>query len=443
MDAESQDCMEEGKGDVVAAGNEVANDRVGRHQQQRLVLPPGGLNLKLEAYRHRQRGPDESSAGTRTPDTPDADAQEPDVEDKERERDRDKGRKRRKHRRVRPNKKVWLWKKELTEATAGLAGREGSTGAVSPTLLGRLRSTAALPAPNNTNQFLMEDHKDLPDLDLEAVRGSKTSRARDSSFSIDSEDEVSSSPEDEAYLSKEFSNTYDNAHVERLGTMSKLDLIQEFLQLEQKVDVLEKKLKVPLTTRSGTGDSGGNGGTGTDSDSEVAEGEMPMEPAMAEKIRIFQEEIQKLVVENEQLLQENQRLQSSSSLVRPSSASLSSSMDSESDSSTSSGSSSTSSSGQSKASKSSRGSRGSRGSGASRSSSASSCNRLVNGRSSPDGAPDNKNLDVEMDGVEMSRNSSGVPPSDQEMETEVGKEELMPKVSPHHESSVISSVVAH
>lgn len=427
MSAQSEEGMEEGTGGGTALENEVANDPQGRHDG-RPVLPPSGLDLKLE----QQRGLDESSAGTRTPDTPDAPAA-PDVDSQE--RDRDKGRKRRKQRRVRPKKKVWLWRKELADAASGLAGREGSSGgagATSPTKRGgsgRIRSAVALPAPNNTTQFIMEDHTDLPDLDLD----SKTTRARDSSFSIDSDEDFSSSPEDEAYLSKEFSNTYDDVHVERLGTMSKLDLIQEYLQLEQKVDVLEKRLKVTQQTSSGTGDSGGNGGTGTDSESEPAEGEMPMEPAMAEKIRIFQEEIQKLVVENELLVQENQRLQSSSSLVRPSSVSLSSSIDSESDSSTTSGSSTTSSSGQSRV---------SRASGRSRSSSDSNHSRGVNGRSTPDAATEDVK-DVEMTSVDHVEKKTTFSPSHQAMETELSNEELISEPSPHQDNSVVPSVAAH
>ncbi|KAJ1521118.1 hypothetical protein ONE63_002820 [Megalurothrips usitatus] len=395
-------------GDGVSVKSPVANDPPGRHQERRAVLPPGGGERK-RGGRGGGGGQDEVAAGadvsanTQDMDLDGSREQRDGDPDPDRERDKDKGRKRRKYRRSRPSKKVWLWRKELAEA----AGAEAAAGASSPgalpalpTLLGRIRASASHP---NTTQFIMEDHTDLQGLDLEAQRGSKTSRARDSSFSIDSDDDLSSSPEDEAYLSKEFSNTYEDVHVERLGTMTKLDLIQEYLQLEQRVDVLERRL---------------NGGTGTDSESETAEGETPMEPAMAEKIRIFQEEIQKLVVENEQLLQENQRLQSSSSLARRSSSSLSSSIDSESDSSTSSGSSTTSSSGQSRASRTSK-------------SSAQTRNEV---------ALEDKVSDVEMASVDDCEKTH-ITALDQEMETELNSGEITPKSN--EDNSVVSSVVAH
>ena len=372
-----------------------------------VLLPSSGSDPNLSTGAYCVRGQDE----------PTADA--PEVADMQ-----EKGRKRKKQRRVKPNKKPWVRRKDL-------AGRDGAM--TPPTLTRPSAFVHSQPAPNNTTQFIMEDHTDLQSLDARLTAreaGLKSTRARDSSFSIDSDEELSSSPEDEEYLSKEFSNTYEDVHVERLGTMSKMDLIQEYLQLEQRVDVLEKKLKSNQNTSSGTNDSGGTCNTGTDSDGETADGEMPMEPAMAEKIRIFQEEIQKLVVENEQLIQENQRLQLSSGLNRPSSASLSSSVDSESDSSTSSGSSSSSSSGQSRCSRQSKSSRSSRSSG-----------RSVKSytRTPPRSVEEKEFSDVEMAVVKTENNPSI--PSD--METEMSREEQLLKDTPHSENSVVSSVTAH
>ena len=387
------------------AGNG-GNNQSGRESA---ALPSGGVDLKLSlsAGAHQKRGLGESCAEA---------APAPGVV---KERDmKEKGLKRKKQRRPKPNKKLWLGRKVLDVA-----------GGASP---GAFVHTQ--PAPNNTTQFIMEDHTDLDLQSLDArltarEAGLKSTRARDSSFSIDSDEEFSSSPEDEEYLSKEFSNTYEDVHVERLGTMSKLDLIQEYLQLEQRVDLLEKRLKTSQNTSSATTDSGGNGGT--DSDSEIAEGEMPMEPAMAEKIRIFQEEIQKLVVENEQLVHENQRLQSSSSLNRPSS--LSSSVDSESDSSTSSGSSSSSSSGQSRCS---RLSKSSRSSGASERSGKSSAHVSFHS------ANERENSDVEMAVVAEEDKSTDLS-SGQEMDSEISRNGQVAKDTPLSDNSVISSVAAH
>ncbi|KAJ9599949.1 hypothetical protein L9F63_009777 [Diploptera punctata] len=164
-------------------------------------------------------------------------------------------------------------------------------------------------APYNTTQFLMEDHNDLQDLDskLRAVSTSadrlrsnsvyqrQQSRVRDSSLSVDSEDEYFySSPEDEEeFLTKEFSNAYEDLHAERLHQLSKSELIID-------------KESTP-------------------------------------KIQLFQQEINKLLKENEQLRRENEHLRES--CKKRDRASSVSSVDSESDSSCSSASDSPDSSG--------------------------------------------------------------------------------------------------
>ena len=244
-------------------------------------------------------------------------------------------RKRKKHRRGKPKKKQWLRRKEQSD-------KDGESPQIA---IKRRRANAFLhgqPAPNNTTQFIMEDHTDLQlqDFNVHRAKNSicssavaeKTGRARDSSFSVDSDEEFYSSPEDEEeFLTKEFSNTYEDVHVERLGTMTKAELIEEYLQLEKRVDSLEKKLKLASRTL----EQGGSV-TGNDSDGEIGSGELRMDPDTAEKIRIFQEEINKLMVANEELVKENNRLRASSAAGPPSPFS---SVDSESDSSSSTGSS--------------------------------------------------------------------------------------------------------
>lgn len=110
-------------------------------------------------------------------------------------------------------------------------------------------------APYNTTQFLIEDHGDLQNIDAQLqvaqdqIPGSsidnKPSRARDSSFSIDSDvDYFYSSPEDEEeFLTKEFSNAYEDLHVERLSCMSKSEIIHDYLQLESKYEKTLLELK--------------------------------------------------------------------------------------------------------------------------------------------------------------------------------------------------------
>ncbi|CAK1583498.1 unnamed protein product [Parnassius mnemosyne] len=97
-------------------------------------------------------------------------------------------------------------------------------------------------APFNNNQFLMEIHKPVPEDNFHNLR-TPSARTRDSSFSVDSEDNYFYSlPEDEEeYLTKEFSSVYEDAQSERLSNMSKNELIEEYLLLEAKYDNLVKR----------------------------------------------------------------------------------------------------------------------------------------------------------------------------------------------------------
>ncbi|XP_054726424.1 uncharacterized protein LOC129236207 [Anastrepha obliqua] len=86
--------------------------------------------------------------------------------------------------------------------------------------------------PYNTNKFLMEEHlADVPSALL-----TPSGRTRDSSFSVDSEDNYFFSlPEDEEeFLTKEFANVYEKARVERLENLTKQQLIEECLQIEDR-----------------------------------------------------------------------------------------------------------------------------------------------------------------------------------------------------------------
>lgn len=92
--------------------------------------------------------------------------------------------------------------------------------------------------PCNTNQFLMEDHG-VPQPRIPSAR------TRDSSFSVDSEDNYFMSlPEDEEdFLTKEFSSVYEDAQCERLNAMSKNELIQECIMMESRLDHLTKAIR--------------------------------------------------------------------------------------------------------------------------------------------------------------------------------------------------------
>ncbi|KAK0089083.1 hypothetical protein PV326_004607 [Microctonus aethiopoides] len=207
---------------------------------------------------------------------------------------------------------------------------------------GRLiKKTAQPTAPYNTTQFLMEDHRtNLPSLDQTICRvandksyfqkPSAPSRTRDSSFSIDSdEDYFYSSPEDEEeFLTKEFSSAYEDYHAERLSALSKSDLIQEYIQLEAKVDALTKRLRcknieqneeTELNEMVGDNTSTTNSAINTD---------------FTKKLKICQQRIDDLIQQNAQLIREIETLRDKER------QSTVSSVDSESDSDSSSSSSS-------------------------------------------------------------------------------------------------------
>lgn len=178
------------------------------------------------------------------------------------------------------NKLTWEEKQELEDRVARRAHRVREE-----------RFAHGQPvAPYNTTQFLMEDHNvQEPDLD-NILNGHR--QHRESTGTIDS-DEYYSSPEDEEeFLQKEFCEVYDNIHAERLSSMTKLELIQEYMHLEDRVEKLEQKLRGELNRvqqqQQGVAnvDSAGN----------------------LEKILIFQQEVHKLTEENDRLRRENDLL---------------------------------------------------------------------------------------------------------------------------------------
>ncbi|KAJ2953254.1 hypothetical protein O0L34_g834 [Tuta absoluta] len=203
-------------------------------------------------------------------------------------------------------------------------------------------------APFNNNQFLMEIHKPEPDNNFNKT----PARTRDSSFSIDSEDNYFFSlPEDEEeYLTKEFSSVYEDAQSERLSNMSKNELIQEYLLLEAKYDNLMKRTErsKPRITEEDkdiadkeTSLTDKENSMLTDRDTSATSNESSTLDednidAVMRHVKEQENQIRELQVANEQLRVENEALRKRTQ--------GSSSEDSESDSSTSSGSSSSSSS---------------------------------------------------------------------------------------------------
>ncbi|XP_022251441.1 protein HEXIM-like [Limulus polyphemus] len=153
-------------------------------------------------------------------------------------------------------------------------------------------------APYNTTQFLMDDHN-VQEPDYEHINNGHRHIQKENVG--DSSDEFYSSPEDEEdFLQQQFCEAYEDVHAERLNSMSKNDLVQEYIQLEDKVEELEVKLrdakaKVCVSSNKSV------------TDSEV-QTPCTKESEQWEKTRIFREEITKLLKENQQLKNENEKL---------------------------------------------------------------------------------------------------------------------------------------
>lgn len=104
-------------------------------------------------------------------------------------------------------------------------------------------------APHNDNQFLLEDHGGLEELDerlknIDQASTSTVTRTRDSSFSVESDGDFYSSPDDEdEFLMQDFNDQYQSIQTEQLQTMSKQDLIGEYLSLDNRSSAMYRDLE--------------------------------------------------------------------------------------------------------------------------------------------------------------------------------------------------------
>ncbi|KAL5236184.1 hypothetical protein ACI65C_003594 [Semiaphis heraclei] len=108
-------------------------------------------------------------------------------------------------------------------------------------------------APNNTNQFLMDDHNDGPDIDkkLLARYSNENGRTRNSSYtSVESEGEqmYSSSDDDGTSIQKEFIDTYRLIQEEQLAGLTSNELIQRVIELEEKFQTQESSKRFKKNT---------------------------------------------------------------------------------------------------------------------------------------------------------------------------------------------------
>jgi len=210
--------------------------------------------------------------------------------------------------------------KKVTTTTAPSSGGTGKRR--------RRRMTESFNAPFNSTQFLMNDHKteavkhldstlnggnnggkgrknevnvdedDSVDITMEERPLRRITRARESSFSIDSDDDYYySSPEDEEeFMSREFMKDYDNLRNDRLIDLSKDELINEYLQMEEKIEALEKRL-----SRQSSSTNTDVANVAATDQNENENDDTNSKEAMADTILQFQKEIQRLESENDQL----------------------------------------------------------------------------------------------------------------------------------------------
>lgn len=142
------------------------------------------------------------------------------------------------HKKWKPyNKLTWEEKKELEERETVRATKKRED---------RFASGQPM-APYNTTQFLMEQHEPSdPEFIHEGEENNQNRTSKgDGSGSVDSSDEYyyDSPSNEDIFLEKEFTETYENYHAERLNTMSKEELVKEYLELESRVEGLERQLR--------------------------------------------------------------------------------------------------------------------------------------------------------------------------------------------------------
>lgn len=139
-------------------------------------------------------------------------------------------------------------------------------------------------APYNTTQFLMDDHNQ-----------------EEPNYFDGEEDVLNDSPEEEClrnegYMQQQFTEAYENSHLERLNGLSKSDLVQEYLTLEDKVENLQQKFREVKEEHKDH----------KDVQTECSDDENNDD--YWQKVIVFREEIENLKRENDRLRTENEEL---------------------------------------------------------------------------------------------------------------------------------------
>lgn len=150
-------------------------------------------------------------------------------------------------------------------------------------------------APFNTTQFLIDDHITYQSV-LSPCGHDEVRHGKDPSTSCDSSEDYESTDEEKKFIARQFSETYDNIHAERLQSMSKECLIKEYIELESQLEQIQNKLKENETYRFANDSK---------PDGHYLSNE---EEFMDCEKRILRDEIQRLLAENERLKTEIERL---------------------------------------------------------------------------------------------------------------------------------------
>jgi len=154
-------------------------------------------------------------------------------------------------------------------------------------------------APFNTTQFLIDDHITYQSVPSPSSHDEvRHGNNKEPSTSCDSsEDYESTDDEEKKFIAREFSETYDNIHAERLQSMSKDCLIKEYIELESRLEQIQSKMK----ERQGNYNNKTNSNTKPDGLHSNHLNNSNEEEFMDCEKRILRDEIQRLLAENERL----------------------------------------------------------------------------------------------------------------------------------------------
>lgn len=167
------------------------------------------------------------------------------------------------------NKLTWVEKQKIDERNARRAQR----------IRDEMSAVGIPVAPYNTSQFLINDY-----LSCHVIKTPDYNHSEDSSDDHYHADDVRD------YYQQAFLEEYESMHEEYLNSLTHYELAEEWVNLEDKIEVADKQLKELREQRTTMG----------------VDADHPHE--VMEKIGVFRSEIEKLFKENHDLMAENEKL---------------------------------------------------------------------------------------------------------------------------------------